>query len=541
MEGQHEKSNLIYDGIDILMTENYDKNMSLYEHISRFNEERSKETGELEQSLKSIVVQYPLHEFLALIAAFSWPKNKARKILVDRIGRDEKIGIIYSIYLPALAKYAIVNSTDENGTSNLPFEKAFSDIFRCLLIINEIKDRLPSGHHNNPEEIFSAYTFGLANQHYLFQEALEILKNMVSRSLIIFRDIPQSRKSSIDIIKAFQDIYGITLQKFWRIALKLMFTYDGSWLSLSNIVDLEQSPCGFTREDIEIFFEKLSLSYNEFRERAQDTQKSFTEISTQFYGYSPFDSHPILKRENQYLIISTHYYTWRLFLPIYFDLLEFYQQSDDLGDNPFSEEFGHIFQEYVGQQLQQLNDGGELLPEFKYGRDNRDFTDWTIIYDDSAILIEVKKNVLPLKARFGTDDDWLKKSLQNTFIKGFQQINTKIGHVRENHAGLEIFREIRHFFPIVITFDNSYRLNGPYIRKIINKELLTDCIEFEHNWQILTMRELEDTVSICNQQNTLLNLFQKKISTIENTHREWDNFLRALGFRYKKMHCCMKQ
>lgn len=501
------------------------------EEIAQMNLEREKDVFKGLDRLRSLVRRFPLHELLWLFASFNWPRNNAWEYLKRSTKDKREEGLMYWIYLPALAKFAILNSNDHVGESNRSIAKAFTEIREMLVIVNDIKDWIPYHLFQNPRFAIGAFNFQLMNQHAPFQEKPF---NIIGRSLALFRDIPGDEDFGIDLSSAFQEIYGISLHRFWVLTIKLLATYNGSWNSNIKFRGLNEPPLNVKYEEAIQYFKKLSLSYEQFRQRAHDAGLSFKGKSTQFYGYTPFDSHPIVSKHDEFLIISPHYFMRRMHLPIYFDLLDHFQRDDDPKNNRFSSSFGKIFQAYVGRQLKYIKDSSELLPELKYDRDNKKFVDWILKYDNEAILIEVKKNVLPQKARYLIEEDQLKESLRNTLVKGLKQCYQKIRDAERKPIGLKLIETVERFYPIIITFDETYLLNSDFIREIVEQELEREAIRFQHDWQVLTIRELEQVVTTCQSDQSFLQLLKNKLSNPEYLIKDWDNYLNAIGLDIQK-------
>jgi len=505
----------------------YKKTMqSINDEIIQMSRDREKGVRKGLDRLRFLVRRYPLNELLFLFSSFNWPHNNAWKYLKRKTEDKHAEGLTYWIYLPALAKFAILHSSDHVGEANRSVEKAFKEVEEMLTIVNDVKDWIPFHLSQNPKFAFDAFQFQLMNQHFPFQEKPQ---SIIGRSLALFRDIPEERNFGVDLSAAFQEIYGISLHTFWVLTIKLLTTYNGEWSSSAKFRGLDEPPLFVKREEVVKYLSKLSLSYKQFRERANDPELSFKGISNQFYGYSPFDSHPIVTRNDEFLITSPHYFVRRMYLPVYFDLLNHFQVGDDPKNNLFSSAFGKVFEAYVGKQLEYLKDGSELIPELKFGRDKKDYVDWIIKYRDKAIFVEVKKHLLAQKARFIIDEDKLKDSLRETIIKGLKQCCTKIKHLENTPVGLERIKEVREVYPVVVTFDDTYLLNSDFIRELIDQELATEGISFQNKWQVLTIRELEQVVAASQPDQTFLELLRKKIESPGYLIKDWDNFLSTVG------------
>lgn len=468
--------------------------------------------------LRAIIRKQPLHEWLAFLSSLNFPNDKAWRILDERTKDDSAIRKAFRIFVPSLAKYSILNSNDHVGESNRNFELVFNDVFKCIKMIVEAKDWLPSELYEDPDLALSGWTFLMANQQNIFQE---FPKNTFARCFWLYDRIPKEikKENGIDVANDIENLYGLSLNKLWIITSNILGQYKGGY----QLFEPENKTID---EDSIKYFEKVSIDYANFRTLANDKTKSLTGESTQFYGFSPLDLYPIIKTQGKYIIICPYYLIRRFYIPMYFDLLNHHQQSEDNRDNPFSVFFGEVFQSYVGKQFTLLDDDGELLPEFDYDADgSKKFCDYSLIYGDTAILIEVKKHLLPVHSKFELNKEKLKETLCRSVVLGLSQIANKIGHIKTGVYGLEKFNDIKNFYPLVLTFDDTYQMNDLYIRTLINEILKEKEIIFDNKWQIMTIRELENLVPVCSNKQSFLDLFKKKNGDEKKIFLDFDAFL----------------
>ncbi|MEO8399422.1 MAG: hypothetical protein ABI550_06360 [Ignavibacteriaceae bacterium] len=485
--------------------------MSLNE-INRVNKVRN-----YLRDLRALVRRQPLHEWLAFLSSLNFSNNKTWKIFQERTKNDDKSRKAYRIFLPVLAKYSILNSNDNIGISNRNFEEVYRDVRKCIEIIIEVKDWIPPGLFDNPEIALAAWTFLMANQQNIFQE---FPKNTFARCFWLYDRIPKELKAEkgINMEKDIENIYGLSLNKLWIITSNIIGQYQGGYQIFDSNNDT------IDKDSIK-YFDKFSIEYKDFRTLATDKTKSLIGESTQFYGFSPFDLFPIIRTQGKYIIVCPYYLIRRFYIPMYFDLLNHYQKSKDKKENLFSYYFGEVFQFYVGKQLTLLDDNDGLLYEFDYDKDgSKKFCDFTLIYDDCAILIEVKKYLIPVHSKFELNRSNLKDALSKSLVLGLIQIANKIEHIKSNIIGLEKFNDIKNFYPLVITFDDSYQMNDLYIRILINEILNENGIQFDNKWQIMTIRELENIVSICSKKLSFITLMKKKVEG-EKVVLDFDTFL----------------
>lgn len=472
------------------------------------------------RDLRTIVRRQPLNEWLGFLSSLNFSNNRVWNIFNERTENNPELRKAYRIFIPSLAKYSISNSNDNVGTTNREFEAAYRDVHESINKIIEVKDWLPAESIENPEEAFNCWSFLIANQQNIFQE---YPINVFARCFWLYKKIIDEITTNLNISTAIESIYGLALNRLWLITANIIGKYKGGFQKFDKIEPTDSESI----EESLIYFNRFSVSYAQFSELALDNNFSLTGESTQFYGFSPFDLYPIISTKRGFIVICPYYLVRRFYIPMYFDLLDHFQESDNPKNNPFSTLFGKVFEIYVGKQLEFLNDGAEILTEFEYDKDlSKKFCDFTLIYNDSAIFIEVKKSLLPIKEKFNLERTKLKDSLGKSLAYGIQQINRKIQDTKDGMAGLERFSAIKHYYGLVITFDDSYQLNGGFIRSIIDEILSENNVQLENNWQIMTIRELENFVTVCSDENTFLSLLKAKLNDEKLMYMDFDDFLR---------------
>ncbi len=488
-------------------------------------ENLERKTREYTYDLRVIVRRQPLNELLAILSSFLWPNELAWEDLRRRTRNNNQLLTKIKIFIPSLAKFAIINSNNHVGQSNRNIDDFYRDLLKAIDLIIEIKDWLPFNSFPDADFAYSAWQFVLANQQFPLQENP---KNHITRYFQIYKRIPLEMNSQLNIDGAFQHIFGVPIERFWLLILKTLLGYKGAWVKEDKFLGLNEGPYNITEKEFTNFFNTLSVDYSGFKVLSKNESFSLTGSSTQFYGFTPFDQFPTIKNESEILILSPYYLAKKLSYSVYFDLLHFFQNGEDPRRNPFSNEFGLVFENYVGKQLNNLNDGGELIHEFEFDTDNKKFTDWSLLYGDQLILIEVKKSLLPNSIKFLMDKVELKNVLKRNIIYGLKQCYSKINHIKNETRGLELFSDTANFYPLIVVFDDSYLLNNYFIRRIIDEVLAEEEIVFEKNWQIITVRELENIVNVCSEEKTLLSILQEKIVNEDNIFMDWDKYLASI-------------
>lgn len=492
--------------------------------LETFQNNLERNTRNYIDDLRVLVRRQPLNELLSLLSSFLWPNELAWEDLRRRTRGNEQTLTKIKVFIPFLAKFAINQSNDHVGTSNRNINDFYADLERSINLIIEIKDWLPYDLFDDPDYAFSAWQFVIANQQFPLQENP---KNYLIRCLLFYKTIPAEINSQLNIAEAFQNIFGLSIERFWLLVIKTLQGYHGAWFPTNIYLGLNEPPYNITAEELTTYFNKISTDYTTFRTISIDQSVSLVGRSTQFYGFTPFDKFPVIRNGSQSLILSPYYLVKRLTHSVYFDLLHYFQVGDDLRNNPFSSEFGMIFQNYIGKQLSYIDDGSELIPEFEYDSDNKKFADWSLLYTNKLVLFEVKKNLLPNSIKFMMYKNELKESLEKGIIKGLRQCYNKINHSRNNISGLERFSNVEEFYPVVIIYDDTYLFNDNFIRTIIDETLSEEGIAFDKKWQIITTREIEDVVNICSAERSFISLLSEKLDSSDKLLIDWTQYLKS--------------
>jgi hypothetical protein len=113
----------------------------------------------------------------------------------------------------------------------------------------------------------------------------------------------------------------------------------------------------FNRSKVELFLQQAQADYNEFRNVAKSRAKETGVSEKERYAYNPLSEKPIIKCQDGTLIVPVvqmlqQKITWG----IYYTLLTADGQT-------FTNQFGKIFEKYVGELLSDMTGSTELMAE----------------------------------------------------------------------------------------------------------------------------------------------------------------------------------
>ena len=88
---------------------------------------------------------------------------------------------------------------------------------------------------------------------------------------------------------------------------------------------------------------------------------------------------------------------------------------------PFADDVGELFEQYVGRQLDSIP-GAQVHREITYGKDSKRSVDWIVVCQNAVLLVEVKSVRPTDPVRLGSPEAW--DELSKKLSHAFKQIET---------------------------------------------------------------------------------------------------------------------
>lgn len=131
----------------------------------------------------------------------------------------------------------------------------------------------------------------------------------------------------------------------------------------------------------------------------------------------------------------------------------------------FTEDLGHLFEQYVGRQLR-LIPGATVIPEIIYtGGSTRDRSvDWIVVFDELVLLVEVKSAAPTEQNRLGGPDAW--KAAVEKIGNGFTQIERTAAKIKNRHPAFAAVSDDRRILGLVITREPFPTANWPGVHRL---------------------------------------------------------------------------
>jgi len=473
--------------------------------------------------LARFLKKFELNSALRLMGELSF------KILMN--GNAESIKYIHGVpisdsVLAYLAMLAIENSNDHKSQLI-----TIEDIAKASDMYFGLPDRFMQD--NNLDAFL--IRFGAAQFDYDRE-----INNIVPRTFIIYCQLWQqvSEAKEVDIDSAIQKISKLSIEEILIIGFTYFSACKVGWFPIYEEVKFEPRDRQFFTKEKQLHFLKwLAISYWGFRNKSLPAQKQLPHPDYEKNRFNLLVKYPIVTPDVNPKPMSSgvnivpvpRLLLERITRGIYFDLADHFKGKSKT--NRFREAFGHVFQSYVGLLFEKSNKKLELLPEWKYDKPEKGTSDWIIIENDKATIIEVKQSGLFLPAKILGDIDSVKDSLVNTIGKAVKQLWSFENDIRSGvYEELNCLSKIDRFERIVVTYDRTYFANSvlrEHALEIARKDIPE--IQNDYYWHTISVEELEYVLGL--DFPTFFEFLEGK--RLDQEYREWD-FRNFYARKYKQ-------
>jgi hypothetical protein len=161
----------------------------------------------------------------------------------------------------------------------------------------------------------------------------------------------------------------------------------------------------------------------------------------------------------------------------------FYDAMGTAGTS-FADELGHVFEHYVGMNLQLL-DGVDVHEEvtFRTGRGHERSVDYVVDTGETLILVEVKSTRLSADARVAGPR--LIEDLRRGLGKAFDQLQRSSGRIHAGHPAFAHLPRRPRMVGLVVTLEPYFVAHLPDIREFVGVDpgvptIVASAAELEH-------------------------------------------------------------
>ena len=331
------------------------------------------------------------------------------------------------------------------------------------------------------------------------------LRNCLGRTITLYKNlwlkVKIDNNDNIDIENKLLEKVGLTLYEIFGLGYFFFSRSSKGFISIvsedflrEQFPNVDQQLFAETKQ--ERFLKLISCTYQQFRAKLH--KENIPKSSYEIFRFNPLIEFPII--EPNIAIFSDSFPVYLTPIPrlihdrftrgLYYIFSEIYKKPKH---NKFRENFGHVFEEYIGLQLNQNIRNADVIPEFKYGKDNSKSPDFIILKGDKAVYIEVKASGLHKDAKLWGDLRKIKRNLNDNIAHGVNQMWKFERNIElMDDKKLSFLRNMKSVERLIVTHDRSYFANS-IIKNLVRDVLREEYTEVDdlYHWHVISVEELE--------------------------------------------------
>ena len=248
------------------------------------------------------------------------------------------------------------------------------------------------------------------------------------------------------------------------------------------------------------FLQVVSISQDTFRN--QCSRWNWNNQLLKKYEFNPLWLFPIintgiLNPNYHYIVPSLNDLAYRFTEGIYYATMDYYNQGGR--QNEFSDNFGLLFEKYVGYLLQCTEKSnanlGSIQPEMEYdvGKDKWRSADWLLTSANNVIQIECKKITTSLRFRAAVSDDSGNSfdAILSEFSKYVVKLYKKSIHIQHGYLGLNSSEKTK-ILSLFVVMDDFYFIDSRFKNTITAIASQSEpSISQEFHYHILSCADFE--------------------------------------------------
>lgn len=284
----------------------------------------------------------------------------------------------------------------------------------------------------------------------------------ICRLSALFENIDQLETKLLDHA-LIEHILGCTIED-WTVGGFILATstqantgfFDPEWPAVQEAIDPY-----FSAEKLRAIFETHFLT-DIRRLRCEAAAAQQADDRLRHHEFNPLTSRPFVTLPDGRFIAPQPHFVFQKLAPsaLYYAGLASLGAADA---GRFSEDFGLIFEDYVGRQLA-LIPNASVLPEIGYD-DGKLSVDWFVIFDELVVLVEAKATRLTALARIGADQ--LAQDVKRCLGKAFDQIAATNDLLSARHPAFSQIPADRPRIGVAVTLEPYWAANSPFLAEFL--------------------------------------------------------------------------
>lgn len=236
-------------------------------------------------------------------------------------------------------------------------------------------------------------------------------------------------------------------------------------------------------EKVTAFLSMAAADFATFRNLCLQEVQQFPNAG--LYRFNPLFDRPIIIRKDGLLCVPVPLLLLYVVTKgLYYDFLDKFSGANG---NPFSEWFGHAFEQYGGLLLSDAFGCENVFGEPVYGKSERAGPDWTVTQGNTAIIFEFRSGRLNKRAKTYGDYEEIVELLERNVLETLKKIPIKIKDLKSGAAGISL-SGVTEYIPCVVTYEPLY--SHELFLDVITRELRNRNVP-EFDFELMSIEDLE--------------------------------------------------
>lgn len=354
----------------------------------------------------------------------------------------------------------------------------------------------------------------------LYQERL---RGAFARSWMIYINANRSMadRRLFDLEEEWREFSGIDLGKF----ILLGFNYYAGVNSYMSVTRYFASSGIFSGKlseaECEQFLTITSATPEQFKEHSKE--HAVEDPLLKKYEFNPLWSRPLISIGSELVCPLPVLVANRVADGIRFDLRDSMRREGT--GNRFSQNFGLLFEEYIGRLLKWTFGEDKVQREPVYGKPEKAGPDWVVIDGESAVLVECRTRTLTIETRSSTDFAAVRDDVRKVFIDTLLKYPGKIADLRSGQTGIE-FSGVKRVVPLILTYERvSYE---PIYREISRIEFKDAGKDWFGDYELIGSEDFE-LLSAWHSSKSIPEMIEERKLRYKKQPTDMSDFLRAFG------------
>lgn len=346
--------------------------------------------------------------------------------------------------LAFLAKFSILVSNDFRSREVTP-----AQLFELVGLYGLLEDPFMQ---DKSEGAAYRFLFRTSWEQFTFQESP---KALIPRYYTMFRILnDQDTKRVLDIAESWKNLTGISIEDFITLGFGAWAMASAHSVFLTQAFQRSPVQAIAQRADtktLEAFFKLTATDYAGFRRMSEGFK-----LPDMRYAKTEFNllrRYPLIQpRRHELIAPIPQLVLQRVTRGIYYDLMDAHAAGTR---NPFLEQFGRVFEQYVGELLKAAYGSDRVFHEPVYGKEEQRGPDWILLDGDVAILFECTVSGTRLVTRSVAETEDVTRDFLKVYGERIAKYKSKVDDLKAGRTGLDVSR-IRRFIPVVVTHEPMY-------------------------------------------------------------------------------------